>query len=93
MTTAWYNTTLGKELLDVAFDLGITGLLANHLHHLVKEGEHLLAGQAMERSCQATVACADSKIGIGKCRSDEVHRVRGHIAALMVGVYREEKAK
>ena len=67
MTTAWYNTTLGKELLDVAFDLGITGLLANHFQHRVKEGEHLLAGQAMQGTRKATVASADGQVGIGKC--------------------------
>ena len=51
MSTTWHYTTLGQKSLDVTFHPSISRLIPDHLQHLVKEGEHLLAGQAMQGTC------------------------------------------
>lgn len=71
---------------DELLELLVAGVRADLLAELLQPDEHLLVGQAVERSGEAVHTGGEREVGIGQGRADEVGRVGRYVAALVVRV-------
>jgi len=80
-----------RELADgvVRDGQALLGELVLQVHH---PAQHLLVGEAVQRAREAAHGRGEGQIGVGERGAHQASGVRGHIAALVVGVDGEVQA-
>ena len=86
MAVAWHHLSALEGVPDEFLELLIAGVVADLLAELLQPDEHLLVGETVQRSGQTVHTGGEGEVGIRESRADQVSRVSGHVATLVIGV-------
>lgn len=86
VAVAGHDAAAAERVVDVLLELRVGRLEPDVLDEALEPVEHLLVGEAVQRAGEAGHGRRVGLVGVGERGADQVRGVRGHVAALVVGV-------
>ena len=93
VTVTRNDTATLERAPQVILDVLLGWVRRHSVLHLQDPAQHLLGGETVQRASETLETGGVGQEGVGQRRADQMRRVRGHVAALVVTVQGQVQAQ